>query len=189
MYAENRVKRMARFQSRGIRHVRVISDEEELSKAYFDFAYFRSKNAEKMYENAAAVLPLPEQKALFLQLACRKRDVLTTLKMDRPDTVVTYNSARQSGLGSMVKYLMDTELSPHTTLKESFDFAYDKETKTLALYEKMAGVANVRSTRVLFDFLIESQRRHIQYLDSQLAISNGDLNRPVPEMMLELAYA
>ena len=83
---------------------------------------------------------------------------------------------------------MDTELSPQTTLKESFDFAYTKETKTLALYEKMSSAAQFDSTRVLFEYLIESQRGHIHYLDSQVAISNGDLNRPVSEM-LELEYA
>jgi len=188
MTAEKNMIKSARFLSSGIHHVRVIHDEEELSKAYFDFAYFHSKNAAEMYENAAMVLQLPDQKSLFLQLACRKRDVLNTLRMDRADTIVNITSVRKSNMGSMAKYLMDTELSPRTTLKESFDFAYGKETKTLALYQKMAAAANLGSIKALFDFLIESQRGHIQYLDSQLAISNGDLNRPVPEM-LELACA
>lgn len=177
-----------RFHSNGFHRVTIIDNEDELSKAYFDFAYFHSRNAAEMYENAVAVLQLPEQKALFLQLACRKREVLNRLKMERSDTIVSGNSARKSGAGSFTKYLMDSELTPHTTLKESFDFAYGKETKTLTLYEKMSLAAYLQPTKVLFEYLIASQRSHILYLDSQLAISNGDLNRPIPEV-LELEYA
>lgn len=178
----------ARFQPNGIHHVTIINKEEELSKAYFDFAYYHSKNAAETYENAAGILKLPEQKSLFLQLAYRKRDVLNRLKMGRFAAVDFDKSAKASGAGAVVHSRFGVELSPQTTVKACFDFAYGKETRTLALYEKMSRAVHHHSIKVLFDYLIESQRGHILYLDSQLAIFNGDLNRPIPETR-ELEYA
>jgi rubrerythrin len=178
----------ARFQPNGIHHVTIIDNEEELSKAYFDFAFYHSKNAAETYENAAVALKMPEQKSLFLQLAYRKRDVLNRLKMGRFAAIDFNKSAKASGAEAVVHSRSGADLTPHTTLKACFDFAYGKETRTLALYEKMSGAVHHHSIKTLFDYLIESQRGHIRFLDSQLAISNGDLNRPIPETR-ELEYA
>ena len=188
MRATSTVHKRGRFQSNSIHYVSIVNNEDELSKAYFNFAFFHSTNAAEMYENAVSVLSLPEQKSLFLQLACRKREVANKLKMERSDTVHFANSPRNNGMGSSIRYLMDPELTSRTTLKEAFDFAYTKETRTLVLYEKMSSAAHIRSTRVLFEYLLESQRGSLLYLDSQVAISNGDLNRPIPGIP-ELAYA
>lgn len=188
MRTTSNVHKRGRFQSNSIHYVSIVNNEDELSKAYFDFAFFHSSNAVEMYENAVSVLALPEQKSLFLQLACRKREVVNKLKMECSDTVHFANSPRNSGTGSSGKYRMDPELTTRTTLKEAFDFACTKETRTLALYEKMSSAAHIRLARVLFEYLLESQRGALLYLDSQVAISNGDLNRPIPGMP-ELVYA
>lgn len=175
----------------GIHHVKEVEDEQDLFRAYADFAFYHSSNAVEMYENGAAVVQSKDQKMLFLQLACLKRDVINKLRTDRDRSNEPFpnaQSARKSVSNPFVRYLRDVELSPQTTLKEAFNYAYGKETKTLTLYEKMARAAYIPSTKVLFEYLIESQRGHILFLDSQLAITNGDLNRPRPET-LELEYA
>lgn len=189
MHSATMVKNVKNSRLTGIHQVKAVDNEQDLFKAYSDFAYYHSSNAAEMYENGAAAVQSRDEKMLFLQLACLKRDMTNKLRMDRPNEPFSFaHSARRSDANAYARYLMDVELSPRTTLKEAFDYAYDKEIKTLNLYEKMAKAAYLSSTKVLFDYLIESQRSHILFLDSQLAITNGDLNRPVP-VTLELEYA
>lgn len=176
------------LQFQGIRHATNGNNEGELFKAYLDFAYYHLKNAAEMYENAATVLQLQQQKALFSQLACRKREVISKLRLNGYDTPADVNSTGRSGVSPFTRYLMDVELTPLMTRKEAFDFAYGKETKTLAIYEKLAGTAHLFSIKLLFNYLLESQRQHLVYLDTQMAISNGDLERLIPAE-LELEYA
>lgn len=174
----------------GLRHVKAIDSDEELLKAYSDFAFYHTRNAAELYEYAAALVQSRDQKVLFLQLACRKKDVLHKLMMGRSETHLRAEAAKNGGLGPFPRFLRDAGLSLRTTLKEAFSFAYNKEAATLALYEKMANAANLFSIKMLFDYLIESERQHVVYLDSQLSITNGDLDRPaIADVELEYASA
>jgi hypothetical protein len=168
-------------QSDGIHHATISDNEKGMFKAYFDFAWYHTINAAGMYENMVTFLKLRGQKILFSQLASRKKEVINELRMNRFGAPVPENSARCAGVSSFTSYLLDIELSPLMTLNDAFDFAYNKETNTLALYgELVKTVPSHVSIKVFFDYFIESQRNHILFLDSQLAIAKGDLNCPVP---------
>ena len=158
----------------------ISDDEEKLFKPYFNFVYYHTINAAEMYENALTYLQLRSQKILFSQLACLKRDVINKLRMNRFDTIVPADSAGRANGSSFNSYLLDVELSPLTTFKEAFDFAYGKETKTTVLYEGLVKTDHPLPIKVLLNCLIESQRNHILFLDSQLGTPNGDLDHRVP---------
>jgi len=190
MYSETMVWSRKNSRGHGLRQVKALDSEEELLKAYSDIAVYHTRNAAELYENAAALVQSRDQKVMFLQLACRKKDVLHTLMIGRSDTHLRAGALESGGLGPFPRLLMDAGLSLKTTLKEAFNFAYNKEAATLSLYEKMANAATILSIKVLFDYLMESERLHVRYLDSQLSITNGDLDRPGPaERELENASA
>jgi hypothetical protein len=167
----------------GVPSATISVDEEELYKPYFDFPFYNTIYTAGMYENMVTFLKLRNQKNLFSQLASRKRDVINKLMMTRFGTPVPGDFARYAGVSSFTGYLLDVELSPLITLKQAFDFAYGKEIKTLALYRELVKTAPHVSIEALFDYFIESQRDHILFLDSQLAIAKGDLNCPVPDAL------
>jgi len=163
-------------------HNETVSDsgnEEDLFKAYFDFAYNHTINAGCLYESAMHVMQSRRQKNLFLQLAYRKRDVINKLRMNWPGALVPGNSARQAGVRSFTSYLPDVGLSPLSTLKETLDFAYDKETQTLARYEKLAQTAHRLPTKALFYLLMVSQLDNVLFLDFQMSVPDEDSNCPV----------
>jgi rubrerythrin len=164
----------------GVHPATISADEEELYRPYFDFPYYNTIYTAGMYENMVTFLKLRNQKILFSQLACRKREVISKLSTTRFGVWVPGDFARCAGVSSFTSYLLSVDLSPLMTLKDAFDFAYGKETKALALYGELVKTAPHVSIEALFDYFIESQRSHILFLDSQLAISKGDLDCPTP---------
>lgn len=176
-----RIKHRIIYSFDGIHYATVYDsdNEEDLFKAYYDFAYNQTINAACIYESAMNVMQSRSQKILFLQLACRKRDVINKLRMNWPGALVPGNSARQAGVRSFTSYLPDVGLSPLSTLKETLDFAYDKETQTLARYEKLAKIVHRLPIKALFDLLIGSQLDNVLFLDFQMAVPDKDSNCPV----------
>jgi rubrerythrin len=156
----------------GLRHATVGNGEEEILEAYLAFAYYHTLNNAEKYENAAANSRLDEQKTLFSQLACRKREVAHRLKSNRSDAALLFEREKKHPNFPQEGAEIDSEVDPLFTLNNAFDFAYRREYKTLAVYEKLAKAVHIPSVRVLFDYLMESQVEHIRYLDTQVAVAN-----------------
>ena len=156
----------------GLRHATVGNGEEEILEAYLAFAYNLTLNNAEKYETAAANSGLDEQKTLFSQLACRKREVAHRLKINRSDAALLFEMEKKHPPFPQAVTAIDLEVDPLFTLNNVFDFAYRREYKTLAVYEKLAKAVLIPSVRILFDYLVESQMEHIRYLDSQVAVAN-----------------
>jgi rubrerythrin len=156
----------------GIHHTTVGNGEEEILEAYLAFAYYHSRSNAEKYENAAANSRLGEQRTLFSQLACRKREVVHRLKINRSDAALLFEMEKKSPGFPEEGSAIDFEVDPLFTLNNAFDFAYRREYKTLAMYEKLAKAVYISSVRILFDYLVESQMEHIRYLDTQVAVAN-----------------
>lgn len=153
----------------GINHVTVGDNAAEVFKAYLNFALHHTINDAEVYDNAAANSRLSEQKKLFVQLACRKKEVIDKLKMHRSDSTFIYVAGwKQTGY-SLAEHQKEVESVPPATMNGTLNFAYQREHRTLALYEKLGKTAHLSSVRVLFDYLLESQRHQILYLTTQCA--------------------
>lgn len=172
-------RRYLRFNGSSYTAVIADKDEDEIFKAYIEFAYYHTINDAEMYEKAVLICRLKEQKTLFSQLACRKREVLNKLKMNRTNFTIALTPPGEIGLGSLNRYLPDMDTIHFFTLEDAFDFAYRRENKTLGLYNKLQKTTHYSMSKLLFDYLIEAQSNLIQYLDAQLSATNGGSYDPV----------
>ena len=171
----------------GNNHTTTIADkaEDEVFKAYIEFAYYHTINDAVMYEKAVLISRLKEQKALFSQLSCRKRDVLNKLKVNRSNTAIALTLPQETGRSSSNSYQPDMDTITFFTLEDAFDFAYQREKNTLALYDKLQKTAHYPLSKTLFDYLKEIQFTTIEFLDAQLSIANGT-SCPVMSVGVEL---
>ncbi|MBN1129493.1 MAG: hypothetical protein JXA71_10930 [Chitinispirillaceae bacterium] len=148
----------------GIHQATVPTSEGDILRAYIEFACHYTINDAEMYENAASLAPLGEQKQLFLQLACRKMVTLQQLKINRATPAVSYTPSKKTGNNSLSRYSMDLESTPLLTLEDAINLACWRENKTVLLYEKLSKPSSHKSITALFTFLIESQRENLKYL-------------------------
>jgi rubrerythrin len=154
----------------GIHHAIIPADEEDILSAYVQYAFHHTNNDVEMYENAATLAPLIEQKQLFLQLACRKRVILLRLKINLPDSssMLVANSRKTPG-SSLTRYILDLDSTPLLTVEDAFNLAHWRENKTMLLYEKLLSSLTNQSTRVLFDFLLAEQRDCIDFITRSIS--------------------
>jgi rubrerythrin len=148
----------------GTHQARLPAAEGDILRAYIEFACHYTINDAEMYENAASLAPLGEQKQLFLHLACHKRETLQQLKMNRSTPAVSFTPSRIMGGNSLSRYSMYLKETPLLTLEDAINFGYWRENKTLILYEKLSKPAGHPSIAALFGFLIESQQENLKYL-------------------------
>lgn len=153
----------------GIHHSSATTSEDDIFRAYVEFACHRTDNDAAMYENAASLAPLYEQKHLFLQLAGRKRETLQKVRMTRSAGPFTLSSLKKAQGHSLAQYILDLETTPLLTAEDACNLATRRENKTLLLYEKLLSTATHASIRGLFEMLVASQREHIGYIATQLA--------------------
>jgi rubrerythrin len=156
---------------RGINHVLTVDSETEVFKAYIEFAFHHTEKDVEAFENAASDSALEEQKILFLHLAWMKREVIDKLKIHRRGTSSAYNAENGRTGTSYLERKVREELRPFTTINDAFDFAWQRENRTHALYEKLGKTAQLSSVKVLFDFLLASQRHIIIYLKTQSTVA------------------
>jgi rubrerythrin len=154
----------------GIHHAIIPADEEDILSAYVQYAFHHTNNDVEMYENAATLAPLIEQKQLFLQLACRKREILLKLKMSLPvsSPMMKENSKKAPG-SSLTRYILDLDSTPLLTIEDAFNLAYWRENKTTLLYENLLSSLTHHSTRMLFDFLLAEQRDCIDFITRSIS--------------------
>jgi hypothetical protein len=93
----------------GIHHSSENTSEDNILRAYVEFACHRTGNDAGMYENAASLAPLYEQKLLFLHLAGRKRETLQKLRMTRSAGPITLSSPKKASGYSLARYILDME--------------------------------------------------------------------------------
>lgn len=156
------------FPCNGIHHATVSNEEKDLFRAYHSFACHHTVNDADMYENAASIASLNEQKNLFSGLAGSKRTVVQKLEMNGSYNPVSFTNRSKTNAGNLTRYIMDLDTTPLITLKDAINLAYRRENKTLLLYEKILKTASFPSIKILFDYLIETQREHIAYITQQL---------------------
>lgn len=167
----------------GIHRVIIIDEKDALFEAYLEFAFFHTLHDAVRYERIAAGSHSHEWKYLFAQLACRKREVLQTLKRNRSEFVSLDFAHREKN----ETVLAEKEVPPQdqksafSTEKQVFEYIYERENRTLDLYRKMADGIRLPSVRVLFNYLIESQRGHMRFCDSRLACVNERFDIPTAE--------
>jgi hypothetical protein len=155
----------------------IPADEEDILSAYVQFAFHRTNNEVEMYENAATFAPLLEQKQLFVQLACKKREVLLKLKTNQPVSRSTINVFSKKAPGSsLTRYILDLDSTPLLTIEDAFNLAYWRENKTALLYEKLAASVSHHSTRELFAFLLAAQRDCIDFITRRISQACPDVN-------------
>lgn len=136
----------------------------EVFNAYLEFAYHHTLNDAEIYENARTISRLPEQKNLFIQLACRKSDVADRLRLYMSDSAIAHFTKRTPAGHALVKKIKDTESFTFPTMDDAVTFASQRESRTTAFYKKLSKTANLAAVRAMFDFLLESQRRHLLYI-------------------------
>jgi rubrerythrin len=154
----------------GIHHATISTDKEDILNAYVQFVYHHTNNDIEMYENMASHAPLIEQKQLFLQLACRKKEVLLKLKGNLPvSTAGITGRYGKKPASSLTRFILDLDSMPLLTVENAINFAYWRENKTLALYEKLQESAVRDSLRLLFDVLVASGREHIDFITRYIA--------------------
>jgi hypothetical protein len=154
----------------GINHVSADDGETGVYNAYLEFAFHHSANDAEVYNNASSDSRLSEQKNLFMQLAFRKKEIADKLKMYRSDS--SFAAERKQAGPSLAKHHQETASRTFTSMNDSLNFAFQRESRTLALYEKLAKTAIIPSIRKLFDYLLESQRNQILFLTTQCAAVN-----------------
>jgi hypothetical protein len=152
----------------GIHHAMTSNDQEDLFRAYQSFACHHTINDADMYENAASIASLSEQKKLFWGLSGCKRAVVRNLKRNGSDNSVSFTSPKNTNAGTLTRHIIDLDTTPLITLEDAINLAYWRETKTLLLYEKLLKAAGLPSIKTLFDYLMETQREHIAYITQQL---------------------
>jgi rubrerythrin len=155
----------------GFNHVSVDDTEAGVFEAYLEFAFHRTANDAEVYENAATSSPLSEQKNFFIQLACLKKEVADKLKVLRPEYSFIYSGGWQQSEPQSVKQDQEADYGMLATMNDAINFAFPRESKTLALYEKLSKTAHRSSVRVLFDYLLESQRHQLLFLTTQCAVT------------------
>jgi rubrerythrin len=148
----------------GINQVTVADGEDGIFSAFIELAFQHTQNDSMVYEYAALHSTNPTQKILFIQLACRKIEVLNKLKMQRSDSALL-RSAQQSHNGySLSWYLKEIESAPLITMEDSMKFAIQRECRTFALYKKLEKIMLYDSTKALFEYLVNSQYALMEYL-------------------------
>jgi len=100
----------------GIHHAMTSNDQEDLFRAYQSFACHHTINDADMYENAASIASLSEQKKFFLGLAGCKRTVVQKLKMNGSDNSVSFSSQRNTNVGNLTRYIMDLDAAIATIM-------------------------------------------------------------------------
>jgi rubrerythrin len=158
------------FRFNGISSVADDDSETGVYNAYLEFAFHRTMHDAEAYEDAARNSRSGEQKNLFVQLACRKQEVSDTLKMYRSDSSFTNDTGKKQSVFIPSKQpQQQTDKGMFATMNDAINFAFQRENRTLELYEKMAKTAHLFSIRALFDYLLESQRHQMLYLTTQCA--------------------
>jgi len=156
----------------GIYRATVINTEKDLYRAYLDFAMYHAQKTVAIYESAVPCCDLTAQRLLFTQLAILKREVIDRLIMNGATVPVLHTPERNRGVAYYRDVLAGVDASKIKTLQDALDFAYKKETKALTLFETLTETVNLFSINMLFDYLIESQRGHILFLDTQMTVAS-----------------
>lgn len=154
----------------GSHHIMVPDGEEDIFRAYLELAYNHSINDAEMYENAESNSLVHDSKKIFSQMACRKRETAQLLKMNRSETSIPCSGSSNFGKGTLTRYVINSFTSLPVTLEGAYDFIAKREYKTLLLYKKILKSTTHSSINVLFDFLIESQHRHIAYVSAEIPL-------------------
>jgi len=152
----------------GTHRIMVPTDEEDIFRAYFELAYYHTVNDAEMYENAESIFLLHDSIKIFLQMACRKRETIQTLKMNRFEISIPYSRSNNIGKGMLTRYAINSLTTLLVTRENAYNFIAKREYKTLLLFKKILNSTTLSSITVLFDFLIESQREHIAFIAAEV---------------------
>ena len=154
----------------GIQHTTIRTYDEDILNAYVQFAYHHTGNDIEMYENAATLAPLTDQKQLFFQLACIKGETLLRLRKNYPHAPSVWSAqGGKSPAGSLTRYILDLESSSLLTLDDALNLAYWRENKSMLLYEKLRDSVYSPAVSALFGILILTQQECIAHITQRIA--------------------
>jgi hypothetical protein len=169
-------KRQIRF--RGITQAVVIDREEGLFAALLEFAFHHTTHNYKFYNNAVINSFLQEQKTLFLQIICRKTEVINKLRIYRLEFSLGHSPEKAAfEQFGPEKHNRKNPIVP-VTFEDSIALAFEKENRTLDLYNKMALTMRRDSTKALFNYLISTQMDCLGFLANQFPALSPDISKP-----------
>ncbi|HEX7511194.1 MAG TPA: hypothetical protein VF335_07840, partial [Chitinivibrionales bacterium] len=145
--------------------------EKGIFAAFIEFAFRHTVNDLEAYENAAQNASERNQKILFIQLSCRKKEVFSKLKMQRADHSILHATVKSQNKGSSLRFQKKTENDILISLEDALNFATQRESGTLEVYKKLEKIMQFSSTKTLFEYLVKSQNSIIDFLYSQRSVS------------------
>jgi hypothetical protein len=105
-----------------------------------------------------------ELNILFIQLACRKDEILSKLKSYRSNFSILNSNKRSLNGHSPSNPIQEIESGQITTVENALRFAIQRECRTFELYKKLEKVMLFASTKALFDYLTKSQYALMEFL-------------------------
>jgi hypothetical protein len=161
---------------RGLTEAFAIDCEEGLFAALLEIAYHHTVNDIEIYENEVINSNQHNQKSFFLQLIFRKKDVINRLKMYRSEFYLGHATIGEHRKRSSPKNPIKKSFPSPEGVNEAFQFAFQRENRSLALFSKLKESMGHDSTKALFDYLISAQNDCILYLTTECSEKELALN-------------
>jgi len=155
----------------GPTQITVADGEKGIFAAFIEFAVRHTINDMEIYENAARNASVQNQKILFIQLSCRKKEVLSKLKLQRANYSILYSTEKLRNNGSLSRFQKKTEDVLLISFEDALNFATQRECGTLEVYKKLEKIMQLSSTKTLFEYLVKSQNSFMDFLSSQRSVS------------------
>jgi hypothetical protein len=143
--------------------------EEKLFATLLEMSIYHTNNITEVYDRLAEKAQNRSHKLLFVQLGCRKKEVMFKLNRQRTSLSILHAPKKTNNDTFIANCLDEVNRSPFVTIDDALTFAMQRENSTLSLYEKMNKILNHSSVKTLFAFLIESQYKCLDFLSSQEA--------------------
>ena len=155
----------------GPTQVTVADGEQGIFAAFVEFAVHRTISDWEVYENAGKNASSRNQKILFIQLSCRKKEVLSKLNVQRDDYSILRSTVKFRTNSPMVRFQEKIENDLFVTFEDALNFATQQACGTLDVYKKLEKIMQFSSTKALFEYLVKSQNSIIDFLNSQRSVS------------------
>jgi hypothetical protein len=127
------------------------------------------------YRNAAAYIAGKHEKDVLIALSNEKNAALEALAPDSSEPSSFPSQDNNYEPPSYTQYIIDANFDPLLDMISVFNFAYQREFKTLELFDRLEQSTEEPAAKTLLDKAIMLQRESILRLDAKLAAlcSNG----------------
>jgi rubrerythrin len=134
---------------------------------FLQFAIEQEQEAARLYEHSAMMAQSRSARVLLEQMASMERQHQQLLEQIALQGVFTFGPITTPADMQLVDYVVESPLTPRSSLQDVFLYAIKAEQKAASLYARLAQLELDEPTRQLFERLMQEELSHKGKLEAE----------------------